>query len=213
MTAQATTAEIREAYRRRARLLHPDHHGTENRSAQVAAAAEMARVNEAWRVLQDPGRRAAYDRSLRATPPRSSTSTQPPSNSARPAYGSDFVRDDDEDVDDFHYRYVRPTAGERTIRMAPWIAIAVVMFVIFVATAVLAGTTADNSTPKVDTGHITVGSCLLAEPGRPVASVPCSARHDGRAAAVIPIDQACPDGTDYYMAPDNIERVCVALGL
>jgi molecular chaperone DnaJ len=54
----ATTAEIKAAYHRLARRVHPDAGG-----GQVGA--EMAAANEAWRVLSDPGRRAVYDASLR----------------------------------------------------------------------------------------------------------------------------------------------------
>jgi hypothetical protein len=55
--ATATQDEIRAAYRAAARRLHPDAGGS---------AGEMQRLNVAWHVLQDPGRRAAYDRSVGA---------------------------------------------------------------------------------------------------------------------------------------------------
>lgn len=53
----ADAATIRQAYRRLARLHHPDH-------GDVDPAA-MAAINEANRVLADPARRAVYDASLR----------------------------------------------------------------------------------------------------------------------------------------------------
>jgi len=54
----ASASEIRAAYRRSARIHHPD---------QVRGdAAVMAQVNAAWRVLGDPARRAAYDASTGA---------------------------------------------------------------------------------------------------------------------------------------------------
>lgn len=51
----ASTAEVQTAYRAAARRMHPDAGGT---------AIAMQRVNEAWHVLRDPGRRSAYDRTL-----------------------------------------------------------------------------------------------------------------------------------------------------
>ena len=54
----ASAAEIRDAYRRLARRHHPD------RAAERDATA-MAAINEAYRVLGDAGRRAAYDAQLR----------------------------------------------------------------------------------------------------------------------------------------------------
>jgi hypothetical protein len=55
-TASAT--EIRAAYRAAARRLHPDTGGS---------ADAMQRLNVAWQVLRDPGRRAEYDRSVTDT--------------------------------------------------------------------------------------------------------------------------------------------------
>ncbi|MDR7335384.1 DnaJ C-terminal domain-containing protein [Roseateles asaccharophilus] len=51
----ADAAAIKQAYRRQARLLHPDL----NHTAEAHAA--MARMNEAYEALSDPQRRAAYD--------------------------------------------------------------------------------------------------------------------------------------------------------
>lgn len=55
--SRASAAEIRAAYRAAARRRHPDAGGT---------ADAMQALNQAWHVLGDPGRRAAYDRSLAA---------------------------------------------------------------------------------------------------------------------------------------------------
>jgi DnaJ domain len=55
--ATASQVEIRAAYRAAARRVHPDAGGS---------ADEMQRLNVAWHLLQDPGRRAAYDRSVGA---------------------------------------------------------------------------------------------------------------------------------------------------
>ncbi|KQY87129.1 hypothetical protein ASD35_17935 [Pelomonas sp. Root1444] len=55
VAADADAAAIKQAYRRHARLLHPD----VNPSAD--AHASMARINEAYDVLADPQRRTAYD--------------------------------------------------------------------------------------------------------------------------------------------------------
>lgn len=55
----ASRAEIAQAWRRRARDEHPDaRHGDDGAPARFRALAE------AWQVLGDPGRRAAYDRGL-----------------------------------------------------------------------------------------------------------------------------------------------------
>src|SRR4051812_33878918 len=51
----ADAAAVKQAYRRLARLHHPD----VNQAAE--AAASMSKVNEAYEVLSDPLRRAAFD--------------------------------------------------------------------------------------------------------------------------------------------------------
>jgi curved DNA-binding protein CbpA len=58
---EASREEIAQAWRRRARAEHPD-----SRPGQPGdeAAGRFRALAEAWRVLSDPGRRAAYDRAL-----------------------------------------------------------------------------------------------------------------------------------------------------
>lgn len=59
----ATSAAIRRAYRKQARLLHPDLN-----PGDVVAAERFEAVAHAFEVLGDPRRRAAYDRGDLATP-------------------------------------------------------------------------------------------------------------------------------------------------
>lgn len=57
----ASSAQLRTAYLALARRLHPDRLGELSPADRAAATARMAAVNEAWSVLSDPARRAAYD--------------------------------------------------------------------------------------------------------------------------------------------------------
>ena len=52
----ATFAEIKAAYRKKALLFHPDRGGSH---------AQMVRINEAWEVLSNPELRSQYDESLK----------------------------------------------------------------------------------------------------------------------------------------------------
>ncbi len=76
---------VQAAYRRLALLYHPD----KNPSSETTNL--MAQVNQAYEVLSDPGKRAAYDRSREAKasrptpPPSSGTST---GGHSRPSPGS-----------------------------------------------------------------------------------------------------------------------------
>lgn len=64
--ATASAADIRQAYRKLVWLTHPD------RTPDPAAHEQYLAVNEAYEVLNNPARRAAYDAALqwRATAPR-----------------------------------------------------------------------------------------------------------------------------------------------
>ena len=65
VSRQASREEIAQAWRRQARTEHPD-----ARPADAAAPGRFRDLAEAWQVLGDPARRAAYDRALaRERPP------------------------------------------------------------------------------------------------------------------------------------------------
>lgn len=64
---EASSSQIRAAYRRLAKRYHPDLH------TDAQATEQMRRVNQAWEILSSPSRRAEYDAS-RATPAASPTS-------------------------------------------------------------------------------------------------------------------------------------------
>ena len=66
---EAGAEEIRFAYRHLARVLHPDRHAGSPVGETAALRSAMAELNEAWAVLSDPARRAAYDESI-GLPPR-----------------------------------------------------------------------------------------------------------------------------------------------
>jgi molecular chaperone DnaJ len=56
VTSGASPDQIRSAYRKKAKELHPDHHGPD--------CEPFMEVQEAYETLSDPDRRAAYDRAL-----------------------------------------------------------------------------------------------------------------------------------------------------
>lgn len=60
--------EVREAHRRLAKVFHPDRHAAGNPVVAAHAQQVMARINEAYAVLDDPDRRQDYDRWLSGDP-------------------------------------------------------------------------------------------------------------------------------------------------
>jgi len=74
LSSHATSEEITKSYRILAQLLHPDKHLQASDAVRTRAAEEMKLLNEAYEVLGNPQRRAAYDATL-ATKPRIDTET------------------------------------------------------------------------------------------------------------------------------------------
>ena len=120
----APVGEIRRAYRRRAQELHPDHQRDPTSEELTAALQATARLNHAWEVLSDPGRRADYDAS----------------RGDRPAPARDPADHDGS-----------PNLMPRRISMLPWLILAAVMLAIFVFTA-YAGPHSGSPNPSTPTG-------------------------------------------------------------
>ncbi|HUJ76590.1 MAG TPA: DnaJ domain-containing protein [bacterium] len=76
---QASAAEIRGAFRRLAKLCHPDTHPRLPPSQQAELNQRFILLAQAYAVLSDPARRQAYDRQRQAGPrqPRQQPSRQP----------------------------------------------------------------------------------------------------------------------------------------
>jgi hypothetical protein len=174
----ATPDQIKAAYRARARVLHPDRNGE-------AGAAAMAEANEAFRVLRDPFRRAAYDAQLTGTSPG--------------AFLVDPYDDTDEPIT------MLPVA--RPLRGFPVVLAAVVTVFVFVAVALFAKSNPTTDDP-VD-GVVQVGSCVAVANGGVVAEVSCNGRHDGTVAELVSFDQDCPAGTLTFANPAQTIRVCM----
>ncbi len=62
ISSQATPTEIKQAYRRLAKLFHPDS------QSETADPDKIIEVNAAYEVLSDPKRRHSYDEQLRSSP-------------------------------------------------------------------------------------------------------------------------------------------------
>lgn len=62
---EASAQEVKSAFRKQAKRLHPDLAGKNGSEGGRSRDAAMRRLLEAYRILSDPERRRAYDRSLR----------------------------------------------------------------------------------------------------------------------------------------------------
>ena len=200
---EASTKEIRKAYLRRARALHPDRQlGRPEREARAAEQA-MRQVNAAWTVLSDVGKRAEYDRRARAQT-RSQVPRPTPARTPRPqpAPEPDFGRA----IDDHE--------GDGSVSV--WASIPVLLIVglllgVLIITAFADREPADNRPVVEDSpSRLAVGDCF-AFVGSDLRSRSCSSgTSDGVIVAVVPTRGNCPAGPDPLSDPTSDLFLCWA---
>ncbi len=200
----ASAAEIRAAYLRLARELHPDTHLDRPEADRRAAERRLQDVNRAWSVLRDDARRRAYDRD-RAAPPRTgSSSPGAPSGSAsasqRPV--PPRVEEDDDDLVD-----VAPGGCFGGVVLGGFVAL---LLGIVIVTA-FAGGDADEDGPRPTVAPVEavqVGECVrYATDG--LAVVPCDGGHDAQVAEIVTFPAPCPSA----LVPDDLEGTDIRLCL
>ncbi len=150
----------------------------------------MAAVNEAYRALNDPARRARYDAGLRQPAP------VPPPRSA----GPQGIEPDD-DVE-----FVPAGRGTLLGLSLPWALVLGVLALIFVFTA-FASTARGGKAPA--RSGLSVGTCVIAQGGNIAVERPCSGPHEGVVVAVAPAGIQCPLDTVTLLDPGSPQHVCV----
>lgn len=178
----AAPDEVRQAYLDLARQLHPDRWVDASADEQTEAGRRMQDVNEAWRVLGNPGRRLAYDVERREVG-RRARAAPPAAVGERFAFSTgDLLAQDVEE----------PDLLTRILRALPWVVILVGLGVIFVVTA-YAGSDDQEA-----------ARCIRKVDNRAVA-VDCGA--DGAQRIVIEVDEVggCPPGSEPFQPADRID--------
>lgn len=157
---------------------------------------EMARINEAYHVLGDPGRRAVYDRSLEAGAP-----FEPPRDAA----------DDFEDFDDL----IAVVPGPRPNLLDPsgparfpWKLMAVAA-VIGSALVLISAALADAPADEVPDGILQIGSCVEIETNGDAREVACTGEDDTVVELFLSTEAECPVGLEPHRDRLGLGIACI----
>lgn len=188
VSPSASTEEIRSAYRTLAGRLHPDRVIDASPAERALAERRMREVNEAWQVLQDPGRRRRYDdgRVAGRRPPGAGRASER-TGSPVPAMADD---DDDDDLVEVGPPMGSVTAG--LFRHGPWIALVVVLGLIFVVTAYASS----DDDPAEPPSQVRAGACVDVSSGPTTTVVSCDGPHELRIVRRVQDGEPCPAGTE-----------------
>lgn len=160
--------------------MHPD-------AAGDASASSMAGLNEAWRVLSDPARRAVYDASLRRMA------------SAVPQ----IDRQTNDELYPVAARAENPRSGRFPVMpVVLCFAAACVFIVIFGSRG------GGGGAPAAD-WRIEVGSCVNIRDNLDAVEVDCGSAHDGVVRLLVPFDTSCPIDTLTHRDQQGLGNVCV----
>ena len=192
----ASAEQIREAYRRLAREHHPDRTAT---SGRTGGDVSMPAINEAYRVLNDPARRAVYDASLRGAPQRGPAA--PPKESAAGATTATGST---------------PTMPRFPSHLGParfpWRSVSFFAVLAIIGIVVLAQFT-EPGEPRGPDGIIQIGSCVAIEPNGDAREVLCTddPAVDLKVEAFVPFNDSCPGGTVAHRDRQGMGIACVGV--
>jgi hypothetical protein len=199
VTDSATDDELRRAYYRAARRLHPDV------NPDLDATEEMRRLNRAWAVLGNPRARRSYD--LERSRPAVRPLATDPSHATRQVPDAEA-----EELPLVHplARLVRPSA-----------LVLAVLLVIFVITAYAGPKSNDRNPTPASSPQATapnavspyaspslLGKCVKILPGYD-AVMPCNQANDGQIVAEVVASANCPAGTRAYQLAGRAQIVCL----
>ena len=212
----ADTEAIRRAYIAAAKANHPDRRQWEDVGRRTHADQRMLAANQAWHVLRDHGRRAEYDRTLRAA---GTTNRPRPTPGPTRQPGAAGVPSAGRPASSTHSRPDPPSgfvvlAGHASIwRYAPFVIVMVVLVGLLVVSAY--ATSNDPSTPAGPGPRAStpdVGDCVLVavlSNGRVPVPVACGTSGSYRIDSQVDTPRPCRTGTTALALADQKTTLCL----
>jgi hypothetical protein len=188
----ADPLDVRRGYLDMARQLHPDRWVDASPTERADVERRMQEVNEAWRVLGNPGRRLAYDVERREAGRRARVAP-PTAVGERFAFATgDLFVEDVPPVD----------LVTRVIRALPWALVFVALGAIFVFTAYA---TSDDGAPPTGEGD---AGCVVKSEGDAIAAA-CDST--GAQQVLLEVEQVgqCPAGSEPFQPADGGRALCL----
>lgn len=193
----ATQAELRRAYLKRARELHPDQFVDHPEAERAQAERKMQDVNVAWDALSDSRSRQDYDRanrsSIRATGRIVSARR---GDWGTPDRGSDAIFEASRGTQVADAREMKITGLAKLLRPIPLILLGLGLAAILVLVTLLAGSADNPTTDRPASGSEPEGlplGCIDLIPR--TVEVPCGA-HDAVFWSVIQAQESCASGLE-----------------
>ncbi|MFT7476470.1 MAG: curved DNA-binding protein CbpA [Verrucomicrobiales bacterium] len=206
---KSTTQEIRKAYLRRARVLHPDRQlgrsPTEARTSEQA----MQQVNVAWNVLSDPKKKADYDKTLRA---RLKQSLPGPARATQPAARQEAQRTKPTGTTgQSQSRSMNDEPGDGSVSV--WASIPVLLLLGLVLGILIVTAFADNRTQEPppttpSTQQLDVEDCFAFIGNTPRERSCASGTADGLVVATGPDSGNCPENSQSLKDPTSEFFLC-----
>lgn len=211
---RADHGEIRKAYLDAARRWHPDRYSAKPAAEAEKAETAMRQVNEAWAVLGNKERRAAYDRQI--------VPQAPPPGSRPGVDTTDGVTRIDPRLLDPEFLAARREAQfeqvsarqSLVLRVTPMLVVLGLLAAILVFTAYARDTvtgTTETTVPGPSLGAgIAANDCVVVTSGPALLEVPCGSSSAERVIGARLPDGVCPLGTVRDVELSNGSIVCLA---
>jgi len=205
---KAEVGEIKKAYLKKARVLHPDNNRNVNRTESDKRSREMQELNIAWGTISDESKRRQYDQSLIIPNESKKQSFTYQDISEEFTAQGETIRAKGPDVATKEEMEIRGIA--KLMRPIPLLVLFLLVIAILIGGLIISG---NSETTNTENEYIPLNE--ESEPFKcidivPVfEDVPCQGRHDAKVWDIIETNGACSRGLEKLYAPHVSEMYCV----